>query len=413
MFAFTSPIAAFLFTVMIIVALRPVAIMIGLVDVPSDRKPHNGNVPLIGGISILIGYILAMLMFALISGHELWSTPRIATYIVASAFLVVVGAWDDLNGLRVYVKFAAQTVAALAMIFAGGVVLTNLGTLSLSDTPLELGLLAVPFTVFATLGVINAVNMSDGVDGLGGGLVFVSAIGLAIANIMQGGKIGYTMFTLTLAATIAGFLVFNLRIVSKKTAWVFLGDSGSTFLGFSLAWLAISMSQGDPAVISPAAMLWFVMVPIFDAVTIVVRRIVRGGSPFKADREHLHHVLLMAGFTVGQTVALMTTFAAAGVLVGLGGVYFAVPDFLLAGLFTVTGLLYLWASLRAWKVMRFMGRSICRRSGIADRRTSSSLHTGLDPRSGLERRQHRQRHSTDPVEGGPARSDERSAEPIA
>ena len=136
MFAFTSPIAAFVFTVMIIVALRPVAVMIGLVDVPSDRKPHNGNVPLIGGVSILIGYILAILMFALISGHELWSTPRIGTYIGASAFLVVVGAWDDLNGLRVYVKFAAQTMAALAMIFAGGVVLTNLGTLILSDTPL-------------------------------------------------------------------------------------------------------------------------------------------------------------------------------------------------------------------------------------------------------------------------------------
>ncbi len=166
-----------------------------------------------------------------------------------------------------------------------------------------------------------------------------------------------------------------------------MGDAGSMFLGFALTWYAISLSQGESRVISPAAALWFLMLPIFDTVTMMLRRILRGRSPFSPDREHLHHVFLLAGYTVNETVGLMAAIAGVGVLIGLASVYWQLPELLVAGGFLLVGLGYFWLIMHAWRVMRFLHRSICRRRISGDRRRGQDPnYAGPERRSVADRR---------------------------
>ncbi|MGI9291057.1 MAG: MraY family glycosyltransferase, partial [Gammaproteobacteria bacterium] len=194
------------------------------------------------------------------------------------------------------------------------------------------------------------------------------------------------------AACVFSFLMFNLRTLWLSRAWVFLGDAGSMLLGVTLTWLAVSMSQGEDKVISPAAALWFLMLPIYDAVSMMVRRLIKRQSPFQADKEHLHHIFLLAGFSVGESVTLMSGIAVVGVVIGLSSLHLGIPDFWVAALFLLGGCMYYWVVMRAWKVMRFLRRSICRRSEIdrrvVDRRVSGSevVYKGPERRSGLDRR---------------------------
>jgi UDP-GlcNAc:undecaprenyl-phosphate GlcNAc-1-phosphate transferase len=192
---------------------------------------------------------------------------------------------------------------------------------------------------------------------------------------------------LTLGAAILGFLLFNRRLLGRQRASVFMGDAGSMFLGLALTWFAISLSQGEARALRPSAALWFLMVPIFDAVSMMLRRILKGRSPFAADREHLHHVFLLAGYTVNETVAIMVGFASLGVFAGLASIYYAIPELIVSGGFLLVGIGYFWLINHAWKVMRFLSRPICRRHGQNDRRLSSGAsYTGQERRSGLDRR---------------------------
>ena len=195
--------------------------------------------------------------------------------------------------------------------------------------------------------------------------------------------------------------MFNLRTLWRPKAWVFLGDAGSMLLGITLSWLAIEMSQGEDRVITPAAALWFLMLPIYDAVAMMVRRLLKRRSPFEADREHLHHIFLLAGFSVGETVTLMTGIAIGGVVIGLGGTYLDLSDIVLATLFLFGGVIYYWVIRRAWRVMRFLRRSICRRSeqerrSLVDRRQfDDPAYAGPERRSGVDRRQSQGRRRSD------------------
>ena len=176
-------------------------------------------------------------------------------------------------------RFVAQIIASLIMIYGAGVVITDIGAVSFSGNVVYLGWLSVPFTVFATLGIINALNMCDGLDGLSGSLAFISLVGLFIGAIS--GQMNSNVILLTfLGAGVLGFLMFNLRIFRRKHASVFMGDAGSMFLGFALTWFAIHLAQGMNRTITPATALWFLMLPIFDTVAMIFRRLVKRRSPF-------------------------------------------------------------------------------------------------------------------------------------
>jgi UDP-GlcNAc:undecaprenyl-phosphate GlcNAc-1-phosphate transferase len=327
-----------------------------------------------------------------LSGPAIWGGLQLPALFAAAFLLIFIGMWDDYAGLPPVVRFAAQIVAALVMIFGGGVVLGDLGNLAPTGGVLLLGFLSIPFTIFSCLGIINAMNMCDGLDGLSGSLALIALLGLGVANSLWG-DIGNQHFIVTVSACVISFLMFNLRTLWRSNAWVFLGDAGSMLLGLTLCWLLIDMSQGAHRVLTPAAALWFLMVPIYDAVSMMLRRIMRKRSPFEADREHLHHIFLLAGFSVGESVTLMSGIAVIGVVIGLGGTYLGVHDLFMASLFMAGGCMYFWVIRRAWRVMRFLRRSINRRGTrfdrreIIDRRIGQDLtYAGPERRSGTDRR---------------------------
>jgi UDP-GlcNAc:undecaprenyl-phosphate GlcNAc-1-phosphate transferase len=382
-----GPILAFAVTALLIIALRPVAIAIGLVDVPSGRKSHAGNIPLIGGLAIFIGSVIALITQSMVAGQGLDLSSQLSAFFITAFILLIIGVWDDYRPLPAKFRIFAQIIACLVMIKLGNVVLLDLGHLTPSGELLTLGFMSIPFTVFACIGVINAMNMCDGLDGLSGSLALISFLGFGIANTLWG-DMGNQHLIVVFSACVASFLMFNLRTLWRSKAWVFLGDAGSMLLGITLAWLAISMSQGEGRVISPPAALWFLMLPIYDAVSMMTRRVLKNRSPFEADREHLHHIFLLAGFSVGESVTLMVGIAVAGVVIGLSCVYLQVSDLVVSALFLAGGGLYYWMVRRAWKVMQFLRRSICRRTGQGRRKgTGADRRTFLDPEySGPERR---------------------------
>ena len=213
---------AFAATMLFILMLRPVAIRMSLTDKPADRKLHKGEVPLIGGIAIYLALIAAAVTDSFISGWSGFGSLQLQSFFAGGGLLLAVGVLDDWRGLSPAIRFVAQIGAGLIMIYGGGIVLYDLGYLLPTGELLMLGSLAVPFTVFATVGVINAINMCDGLDGLSGNMTLVSLAGLGIANSIWGGLTHLQLLNV-LSAAIAGFLVFNQRIWTQR-AMVFLGD---------------------------------------------------------------------------------------------------------------------------------------------------------------------------------------------
>ena len=386
-----APILTFATTLLLGLVLQPIATRVGLMDLPNERSSHREATPLVGGLAIFFGVVAGSVAAA--ANGLLPVNDYVLSLLAGCLFLVVIGAVDDLRPLSAPVRLVLQVGASLIMIYGGGVVLTDLGAMLPSGQILYLGITAIPFTVFATLGVINAINMSDGLDGLSGTLSLVSLTGMLIAASVGGRSVDALILAL-LAVAIGAFLIFNLRIAGRKRATIFLGDAGSTTLGFVLTWFAISLSQGEDRAITPAVALWFIMLPIFDTVAMMLRRLIKGRSPFSADREHIHHVFLLAGFSVNETVTIMAAAALIGVGIGLLSMDIAATDFYVAGFFLIAGILYFWMVLRAWKVMRFIERSINRRrsrvnrrSGLDRRRRTDMNFAGPERRSGTDRRQ--------------------------
>ena len=234
---------AFIATAVLIVLLRPLAIAVGLVDIPTRRKSHSGNIPLIGGIAIFLGSLIALLIQHNLEGNGLVFAGPIPAFYATAFMLLVIGAWDDLKDLPAVTRLIAQIIACLLMIYVGDVALVDLGYLSFNGSILYLGLLSVPFTVFASLGVINAMNMCDGLDGLSGSLALIGLLGFGIANALWGATEAQQLIVV-FSACVIGFLMFNLRTLWRPKAWVFLGDAGSMLLGISSHGLRFRCHKG-------------------------------------------------------------------------------------------------------------------------------------------------------------------------
>ncbi len=387
-----SYIIGFLATAALICFLRPHAAHFGLIDSPCKRKQHSGNIPLIGGLAIFCGFIFAIFT---LDG----TLVDLYAFFAACLTMIVVGVLDDAFDLSTRIRFLAQIVAALMMSLWGGVILSDLGALSFDGSLFSLGILAIPFTVFATVGVINTLNMSDGLDGLSGVLTLSALTGLLVVAYTAGAYAEFSVLLL-LSSCIVAFLFFNLRHPLRKQASVFMGDAGSMFIGFSLTWFFIKLSQGEQRAMPPVAALWFIALPLFDTVGIMFRRIIKGRSPFLADREHFHHVLLLAGYSVAQSVAIMAVLSVVGVMIGLAGIYLEIPDIIMFALFLAMFSLYFWGMTHAWKVMRFLSRSICRRRNCKERRVNatrriSNITPEVERRVNLDRRSLVDRRSYD------------------
>ncbi len=321
MYILATLITAFLFAFIAITFFKPVAVEIGLVDKPCQRKQHSGHIPLIGGIAIFLAVLAASLLW-------LPNTLELRMYLIASAMMVFIGALDDKFDLRVRIRIVGQIIIASLMIYGVGGYIANLGNL-FGYGDVTLGPLGIIFTYFGIIVVINAYNMIDGIDGLIGSLSINTFASIAILFIM-GGQTDYLSYPLILATATLPYLMYNLdffkRFLNKDTQKIFMGDAGSMFVGLSVIWLLTMGTQGEQASFRPVTALWICAIPLMDMLAIVVRRYKNGKSPFKPDRDHLHHILQRAGLNPKQALALISSVAVVMSSIGLIGEYFQISD---------------------------------------------------------------------------------------
>ncbi|XGA80999.1 MraY family glycosyltransferase [Halomonas sp. CH40] len=314
------PFFALIVSSLAIYLLRYPASYLGLTDKPGGRKQHQGIIPLTGGLGVFCSFFLIQPWLSI-------DLIEFLPFYLGALLLLICGVIDDARDMQSTVKLAIQVLAALIMVLWGGQQLTYLGQFPYFGI-ISLGWFAIPFTVVAVTGLINAINMMDGVDGLAGGSTLSILAWLAVIASLQSQLQLFSMI-LVLGAAIIGFLLFNMRHPWRRKASVFMGDAGSMALGFAIAWFVIALSQSEQSVLSPIAYGWILALPVMDTISLMFRRLRKGRSPFSADREHLHHIFLRAGFSPGQTslilMILVASLGGAGVSFSLAGV----PDLLL------------------------------------------------------------------------------------
>ncbi len=309
-----------------------------LVDSPDERKVHVGSIPRVGGIAIVAGAIIPILM---------WVPLRqdIAAFLVGSTVLLIFGIWDDRAGLDYRLKLLGQFLAALIVIFFGGVLVERV---SFGEDARLAGYAAVPLTVIGLIGITNAINLSDGLDGLAGGtsLLTIGCIGL-LAYLVNDTEIA--LVAVALVGAILGFLRFN-----SYPARIFMGDTGSQFVGFSAGVLAIIVTQKSTSVLSPALPILLLGLPILDTLYVMAKRLYERRSPFKPDRSHIHHRLLALGFNHYE--AVLSIYLVQAMLATTAYFFRYEWDHLIIGLYLLfclitVGLLRM-ASVTGWQLHR-------------------------------------------------------------
>lgn len=274
-----------------------------LYDEPIElRKIHKRRIPSLGGIAIFSSFLMTCGLF---------STTQLpyANYLLSGGVIIfTIGLKDDLVGMDPYKKFAAQILAALIIAYLADIRITSFyGLFGIYEIP---DLLSYAVTILFIVFTINAFNLIDGIDGLAGGIgtVVCATFGLVF---YQMGNMGFALVALTLVGALLGFLRFNI-----SRARIFMGDSGSYTTGFVIAILSIlfvELNKFDPSTNPfpfvksvPAVAMGVLIIPLFDTIRVFVIRLARGGSPFVADRNHVHHRLIDVGLSHTQATGLLT-----------------------------------------------------------------------------------------------------------
>lgn len=279
---------SFLLTVVLTPILSPVAILLGLVDKPGGRKQHLQITPVHGGVVMFIGVLVACCT-------DMRLFENVKVLLLLSMAILVVGAIDDARNLGVRRRMFIQACLAVLLVVATDTRITHLGYFPYFGE-VYLDLMSTPFTVFCILAGINAVNMIDGIDGLAGMLISATVFTVGLSAYIAGVE-SLSLYAFVMFGALVGFLFYNLRSPWNPRAKVFMGDAGSTFMGFSVVWLLVKATQGEGAIYSPAMALWLLMIPLIDSGSTIIRRIIGRSSPMKAGRDHHHHVLMMYGLS--------------------------------------------------------------------------------------------------------------------
>lgn len=324
--------------------MRKVARKVGLVDKPSGRKLHSGNIPLVGGIAICITII-----------NYIYSHPGMINhanlYMLCICGLTAVGSLDDRYDLSVKIRMLVQALISVAMIYFANAELRTLGNL-LGFGAIELGMFGSLVTVFAVIGCINAFNMVDGIDGLLGGLSIVTFGSVGILLSLSGEQ-SLSYLCILLVVCMVPYILMNLGLAGHKRK-VFMGDAGSMMIGFTVIWLLIGASQaeGNP-MIRPVTALWLIAVPLMDMVSIMIRRVKQGKSPFKPDRDHLHHICQRLGLSSLQTLGLICLIASVFAGIGILGEILLLPEYIMFYGFIAVFMAYLVILMNLCKVMNY------------------------------------------------------------
>lgn len=312
---------AFLLTVLLIMILRTHAAQLMLVDLPDLRKRHEGATPVCGGLAIFLAVMITNLglpePFAMA-----WNVQ------VALGLLVLLGMADDLWHLPATTRLGLQMGAAAILItFMGGAIVNVATPVLLADWQVP-AVLATAVALFFLVGTINAVNMLDGIDGLAGASIAAALFWIALLAV-HAGDIPVMVHALVILAAVLGFLTFNMRHRWRSRASIFMGDAGSIVLGAVLAYFVLELASG-PGGISFAVLLWVLVIPIVDTLSLIVRRLAAGHSPFAPDRRHMHHLLVDNGVSATLAAAILTGATALCGGIGYVGVVAGLPDTLMA-----------------------------------------------------------------------------------
>ena len=273
---------------------KTLACKVGAIDVPKDnRRMHKKPVPRLGGLAIFLGFMVSILLFVRID-HQLRGI------LLGASIIVVLGVVDDMSPLRAYFKFCVQVAAALVAVFHGVVIEILSNPNVFANNPYwELNWLSIPITVLWIVGITNAVNLIDGLDGLACGVSTISAVSmLVIALLVSEGAVALVMASLVGACL--GFMPYN-----RNPAKMFMGDTGSTFLGYILATISIQGLFKYYAIVSFAVPFLILGLPMFDTLFAIIRRLAHGQNPMAPDRGHIHHRLIDMGLNQKQAVAAL------------------------------------------------------------------------------------------------------------
>ncbi|RXJ72982.1 undecaprenyl-phosphate alpha-N-acetylglucosaminyl 1-phosphate transferase [Veronia nyctiphanis] len=326
--------------------LKLFAEQLGLVDLPDSRKQHNQPIPQVGGLAILSSLIAVVLVFPFVyTSHWL---------LVVSLFSIsLLGALDDKFNLDYRLRLSVVSFLALIMIVSG-VELKSFGDI-VGIGSLSLGVFSAVITICAVLGNVNAFNMIDGIDGLLLSMSLVSLTCLTFVFYSHGSK-EHALMCAVLLASLIPCLMANVGMLGTS-AKIFMGDSGSMFLGMFIIWMLISASGDNIAAMRPSTALWLIAVPLMDMTAVIISRCLSKKLPFTAGRDHIHHILLQRGMTKTTTLILLTFVAITFALVGLSFEFFDISETLSFSLFVGLFLIY-FVTMRASLVVQNLVKSL-------------------------------------------------------
>lgn len=306
-----------------------------IIDIPDERKVHATAIPRIGGVAMVVGVIAAMMVWMPMTGQ---------VYALLSGVIVLAffGMWDDCTDLDYRLKFLGQFLAILIVVYMGDVVV---GRMPFISADYWFYAPACIFTLVFLVGVTNAFNLADGLDGLAAGLTLLSLAGIAILSYISDGHLVLFM-ALAVIGAIIGFLRFNTH-----PAVIFMGDTGSQFLGFSVGLLSVLLTQQENSALSPVLPILLLGLPILDTLMVMTRRIYEGRSPFSPDKTHFHHKLLNLGFDQTESVIIIYLVQVSFVITALLMRYES--DVLLLSIYVLACLLIVglldWADKLGWQ----------------------------------------------------------------
>jgi UDP-GlcNAc:undecaprenyl-phosphate/decaprenyl-phosphate GlcNAc-1-phosphate transferase len=316
---FIELVVIFFLSSFFIFTIRNIAKTVGLVDKPSLRKSHNGLIPLVGGISIFTTVLTVLFL------HPTFAM-KYNIFLICAAILVLFGIIDDKKNTKVNIRLIIQIATSLIIIELGDINLHNLGAIFSQQELVLTPILSKILTVFAIVGAMNAFNMIDGIDGLLGGVTIVVLTALGYLFWFNNNVELYS-FCLIMIVALIPYLILNLEFPFGRNLKVFMGDAGSLFIGFSIIWLLLNGTQiNSTPSFKPVTALWLIAYPLMDMATMIINRIKDGGSPFKADKKHLHYKFQALGLPNRFTLFILCGFSTICASIGIWSELNNIPE---------------------------------------------------------------------------------------
>ncbi|MGQ8364629.1 UDP-N-acetylglucosamine--undecaprenyl-phosphate N-acetylglucosaminephosphotransferase [Glaciecola sp. 1036] len=343
-------VTTFVLALGLLILMSPFAHQLGLVDTPSSKRGHKEKVPLTGGLAIFISVLVASIL------NGVWYESS-AVFFFASSIIVLLGTLDDKFDLSAKGRMVCQFGVAGIMVIVAQNTITDLGDI-VSIGNIKLDLSSAFFTMICVVGVVNAFNMIDGIDGLAGGMSLIVLISVVFLLVVSNN--GHLIMTpLMLVAALVPFLAFNLSMKGFKGNKIFMGDSGSMFVGLTIVWLLVDYTQGETSAIRPITAVWIIGLPLLDMAAIMYRRAKKGQSVLKSDRQHLHNIFMRAGLSARRSLSAILLIGLSFAIVGILGEIYQVPETFMFSLFIIVLLIYSYILQNIWKILRTI-RSILR-----------------------------------------------------